>query len=449
MPDVHDADFRVYLLSVLGDAMNRGLYRYLVITFATATALLAAVVGFNAVVDPLGMYVSGVHKPAIYNRVRLLKAYETRRVQPESIVLGTSRVHLGISPNHPGWKNRYQRRYNLAFDGATTKEMYAYLKHADAVGNLRHVMLGLDTYHLTASPASLRPDFDLSILMDERQVLNPVRMLLADLKLLSSYSTMKESIHLLQTDRRQPVWYAPNGQRLGEVYFRRPAENFVTCGPRCYFDEIDKLEVSFKLDWKVPQKKVPTIQSGPPAGQDPITSLGYIEKIIEYCRSNDIELVVFLTPAHVHQLELDAATGNWWSVENGKRKILELLARDARKHNNKDAIALYDFANYNRVTMEPLPARGSHFEMRYYWDSSHFKEVVGDMVLERLLQTGIQAQSQADDFGIKLDAGNIDDMITRLRSRQQEYRRHNASEIAALNNWVADFERKYLAHDGE
>ena len=424
--------------------MSRGLYRYLVITFAFAGILLSVVVVFNANIDPLGMYVSGVYKPAMYNRVRLLKAYEVRRVQPDSIVLGTSRVHLGISPRHPGWAGRYRHRYNLAFDGATTKEMYAYLKHADAAGDLRHVMLGLDTYHLSTTPASLRPDFDASILMDERRVLNPLRMLLADLKLLSSYSTLKESIRLLETGHEQPVWYAPNGQRLGEVYFRRPYENFVTCGPRCYFDEIDRLEVTFKLDWKVPQKKVPSVQSGPPAEPDPITSLGYIEKIVEYCRAEDIELVVFLTPSHVHQLELDAATGNWWSVENGKRKIVELLARDARKHGDKDAIAVYDFANYNRVTMERLPARGSHDEMRYYWDSSHFKEVVGDMILDRLLHTGNQAQQRADDFGIELSAENIDDVIARLGIRQQEYRAHNDTEIKALKRWVAEFEQKYL-----
>jgi len=423
--------------------------RYLVIMLATTLALLAAVVAFNAKVDPLGMYVSGVHKPAMYNRVRLFKAYEARRVHPESIVLGTSRVHLGISPRHPGWASRYERRYNLAFDGATTKEMYAYLKHADATGNLRHVMLGLDTYHLSASPGSVRPDFDASILMDEHHVLNPVRMLLADLKLLSSYSTLKESVRLLESGQDLPVWYAPDGQRLGEVYFRRPTENFVTCGPRCYFDEIDKLEVSFKLGWKVPKKTVPTVQSGPPVEPDSVTSLGYIEKIVEYCRSNDIELVIFLTPSHVHQLELDAATGNWWSVENGKRKIVELLEQDARKHSDRDAIALYDFTNYSSITMERLPAPGSGEEMQYYWDSSHFKDVVGDMVLDRLLHTGAQMQTRADDFGIELDAGNVDDLVSRLKSGQQAYRKNNAAEIAALNSWVADFERNYLAHDLE
>ena len=429
--------------------MIKGLGRYLLVLVAATAASLAAVIVFNAVVDPLGMYASGVSKPAMYHRVRLLKAYEARRVKPESIVLGTSRVHLGISPRHAGWARRYERRYNLAFDGATTKEMYAYLRHADAAGKLRHVMLGLDAYHLSAVPGSVRPGFDASILMDERAALNHVRMLLADLKLLSSYSTLKESVRLLTMDAIEPLWYAPDGQRLGEVYFRRPHENFVTCGPRCYFDEIDKLEVTYKLGWKVPQKTVPTVQSGPPVEPDPVTSFGYIEKIIEYCRSNDIELAIFLTPSHVRQLELDASTGNWWSVENGKRKIVEILAKDARTHSDKAAIALYDFTNYSSITMERLPPAGSKDEMQYYWDSSHFKEVVGDMVLDRLLRTGDQAQGRLDDFGVELGVDNVDDVIARLQSRQQDYRQRNAGEIMELNAWVQDFERTYLAQDGD
>ena len=188
---------------------------------------------------------------------------------------------------------------------------------------------------------------------------------------------------------------------------------------------------------------------GPPVEPDSVTSLGYIGKIIEYCRDNDIELVIFLTPSHVHQLELDAATGNWWSVENGKRKIVELLDQDARKHSDREAIALYDFTNYSSITTEPLPARGSGEEMRYYWDSSHFKDVVGDMVLDRLLNSGEQIQARADDFGIELDGGNVDDVISRLKSGQQAYRKDNAVEIATLNSWVVGFERKYLAHDVE
>ena len=67
--------------------MTKGLGKYLLILSGTTLTLLAAVIAFNALIDPLGMYVSGVNKPAMYHRVRLLKAYESRRVKPEPIVL--------------------------------------------------------------------------------------------------------------------------------------------------------------------------------------------------------------------------------------------------------------------------------------------------------------------------------------------------------------------------
>jgi len=43
---------------------------------------------------------------------------------------------------------------------------------------------------------------------------------------------------------------------------------------------------------------------------------------------------------------------------------------------------LWDFSGYSSVTTEALPASGSHAEMEFYWDSSHFKDIVGDFVLD-------------------------------------------------------------------
>ena len=71
------------------------------------------------------------------------------------------------------------------------------------------------------------------------------------------------------------------------------------------------------------------------------------------------------------------------------------------------------------------------------------------MVLDRLLRTGDQAQGRLDDFGVELGVDNVDDVIARLRSRQQDYRQRNAGEIMELNAWVQDFERTYLAQDGD
>ena len=113
--------------------------RYCLIAGLSAGLLLSCVLAFNTAVDPYGMYrlieVKGfnLHKPAIYHRTRLFKAYDVRRIKPSAIVLGTSRSHVGLRMSHEGWDPTATPRYNLAFDGATTKEMYFYLRHADAI----------------------------------------------------------------------------------------------------------------------------------------------------------------------------------------------------------------------------------------------------------------------------------------------------------------------------
>src|SRR5215471_9633420 len=104
--------------------------RFCVIAASVAVLLLAATIVVNVVVDPFGMYrvieLDGVnsHKPAVYHRVRLVKAYEVRRVRPRGIVLGSSRSHVALRPSHEGWDPAY------------------YLRHAHAVQPLRQVALG-------------------------------------------------------------------------------------------------------------------------------------------------------------------------------------------------------------------------------------------------------------------------------------------------------------------
>ena len=136
---------------------------YLKVAFATVLLTCGAVAATNIVIDPFGAFrlvpMAGVNtaKPAIATRVKLAKAFDIRRICPEALVLGTSRSHIGLRMTHPGWGGQPTRRYNAAFDGATTKEMYAYLRHAHAVGRLREVVLGLDTWQLGSGRQRCEP----------------------------------------------------------------------------------------------------------------------------------------------------------------------------------------------------------------------------------------------------------------------------------------------------
>ncbi len=403
-------------------------------------ALLAALALFNGVMDPFGMFrwvkIEGVnaYKPAIYTRVRLFKAYEVERMRPQSIVLGSSRTHVGIRCSHPGWKALPGPCYNLAFDGATTREMYAYLEHANGVRPLKTVILGLDAYHLSSATSIVRPDFDQEVLFAPGKS-ELRRWIAGDLRILISIDTLQATIEMWRRqDEGVPDWFAPDGQRLGEVFFRRKGEQFVEAGPRAYFDEIDRLEVGFQTEGAGAAPARPGRVS---VASEDESSLAYVQRIVDFCREAGIDLRIFITPTHVHQQEIAAATGAWPSLEEGKRALVRLLAEDSARHPLLPRIPAYDFSGYNTVTEESLPARGSHDEMRYYWDSSHFKSPVGDYVLNRVLGDGRGDDPAPNDFGDYLTVNNIESVIAEQRRRQADYRTRFAEDVFELRSLVA------------
>jgi len=411
--------------------------RFLAAAVATACAVLAAVAVFNGIVDPLGALRlvdrPGFNhsKPGLHTRVRVAKAYDVRRIAPRAIILGTSRSHLGLRPSHEGWSATAVPRYNLAFDGATTKEMYLYLRHANSVAPLEQVVLGIDTYHLSSAPASTRPGFIEDALYPDSGPLSRLRVALADLRLLVSMDTLVLSIETLRAQwHPEPEWFAPNGQRLGEVFFRRPGEVFHDQSPRDYFLAYDRRELGYQLGASNPAAPKLPYAKAAPAPEN--TSFDYLRRIIEYCREHRIDLRIFTTPTHARNLEISAATGAWPFIETGKRRLVALLAEDAAAHTGEKPIPLYDFADYSSVTTEPLPAPGGKQEMANFWDSSHFKAGVGDMVLDRLLGTDSPAHPIPRDFGVRLEAGNVEAHLAAVRQRQAAYRASHQEEAAAL-----------------
>ena len=407
--------------------------RYLVITAATALVVIGAVVTMNALVDPFGMTRAAKHpgwnalKPAVYRRVRLAKAYDVRHDAPRAIVLGTSRSHLGLRMTHPGWSEG--PRYNLAFDGAMTREMFAYLEHAQSVRPLAQVVLGLDTWHLSTRPSGSRPGFDPGLLLDGAGIVPKTRVLVGDLRVLASLDTLFASYDTVRgQDPREPEWLAPDGQRLGELFFRRAGELFHDQSPRAYFESYDREEIG----WRVapPEPPADAVEPTPSAPPDPSqSSLAWIFRIIDFCRDQGIDLRIYLTPMHAHQCEIAARNGEWRDVETAKRALAEHLAADTARHPHATAIPLWDFTGYSSVTTEALPVDGG--EMRYYWDSSHFKEVVGDWVLDRLF--AVAGSSVPGDFGVRLTADSIATSVAAGAQARAAYRRARADELAKLD----------------
>jgi len=326
--------------------------------------------------------------------------------------------------------------YNLAFDGASTKEMYHYLLHAHAVQPLRQVVLGLDTYHATLAPATTRPDFD-AHLLDSPAVLALPSFVRADLKVLTSLDTLRASLETVQSQGdREPEWFAPDGQRLGDVFFRRPGEHFGQIGPRGYFEEIDRLEVGFKRQGQLAANARELAHTARQPVAPSETSLDYVRGIVAFCRAAGIDLRIFIAPEHAHQLEITAAIGESAVLENAKRAVVRVLAEDSAQHPGAPSVPLWDFSGYSSVTTEALPEPGSRAEMRFYWDSSHFKEVVGDLVLDRIFGLSHPRRTVPRDFGVRLTPATVEYALARQRADQLAYRRSNPQDTVWIRSLV-------------
>jgi hypothetical protein len=426
-------------------------WRFTFIAMATAAVVCGSIILCNLKADPYGFYgwtASGANgaKPAIYRRVRLAKAYDLRRIKPLAIVLGTSRSHVGLRMTHPGWGVPHEARYNSAFDGATTKEMYAYLLHAQAIRPLRQVVLGLDTWQLNQFPAGSRPDFDPTLLFEPGRPLRNAGVYAADLGVLISVDTTRASFMQAESGNYQQLqWLAADGQRLGARFFREVETNF-SAAPGAYFRDVDRKEIGYMLDTGSVQI---TSQSkfGPDTSQPMLTSLDYVAKIVRFCREQRIDLRIFLTPAHAHQLEILAEMGGWSRLEQGKRYLVQLLADDAARH-FAQAFPLYDFSGYSSVTTEPVPSPTERREMKFYWDSSHFKERVGDWVLDRVFAINAEGGTPPPDFGVRLIPANLDAELARGRMDQKVYRQGHSDDVALIESLIDDVKTELTGRGG-
>ena len=435
--------------SQLVDTCRRG--RYVTIVTLVTLSLLVAVAGFNAAVDPFGMTMLfqsegfNAHKPAIYTRVRLFKAYEVMRLRPQTLILGTSRSHVGFSCDHEAWAQLEGPCYNLAFDGATSREIFAYLLHAYAERPLKHVLLGLEPYHLAPSVSTTRPDFDPLVLRDPEGNAVP-RWLSGDLRLLISLDTLKASVRTLEAqDTPEPTWFGPDGQRLGEVFFREIDGNFGRLGPRGYFDMTDEREVGYQTEWMVAARHKHAVLRADPPPDPNKTSLSYVRRIVAFCRTHHIDLRIVVTPAHAHQMEIMAASIDWSELERKKRDLVHIVDEENARRPELPPTPIVDFSGYSSITEEQPPALGTWTELRFYWDSSHFKRIVGDYVLDRVYGVSSPARQVPPDFGVRLTAATIEPYLLEQRARQAAYRRRFPDDIATLRRLVA----RALANDQE
>jgi hypothetical protein len=376
------------------------------------TVIAAGVGAVTALVDPYLLFnmprVRGFNqaKPSVETHEREMKAYEVLRAAPKSLVLGTSRVAIGLDTAHAAWPADAQPVYNLGLAGADPYTSYRYLQHVLSQRDLAIIILGLDfEYFLSgtkrAATTPMAFESYLSVSRDGRA--NPGQRwqrLRAMTEGTLSLEALGDSIATVaSTLRGESLDVSPSGN-LSETGFRRETE------------EIGSAPLFARRNiYNIRTYRGRTFSENSVARAPALTDL---EAIVDLCRWRGIQLELFIQPMHADLLETLDLLGTWPAYESWKRAM---VAVSRRRSGEGPAVRLWDFSGYDQFSTENLPPRSDRrAHLRWFWEPTHYSKALGDIVLTRIFggpDTG---------YGVVLTADTIEGHLAHIRERRAWYR---------------------------
>jgi len=402
----------------------------------------------NYLIDPFwafgGPEIAGLNavKPAATHRSRLSKAYSVCRVKPDIIFLGTSRAELLFDPEHPALRKRWKRPYNLAMAGSGIYEIRKLLQHAYFAAGIDAAVLALDFHMFNAFLERTVLSRTVIGYDENRLVLSPkdscTRALLREANvLLFSAAALKES---WRTVRNQdfPIIYRTNGirddARMNRIVLKGQSaqRNGFVGQVRAYMDHV----------WFPKPERRYCFSTGPQGS----SVWDDFRKIVTFAREHGIRLYLVLNPEHVVLQRGIVETGLWPLYEDWRRKLVQILAEDARVHPREEPFPLWDFSGLDDVNTEPLPppmVAASKQHMRFWYEGTHAQVEVGDRMIARIFGYHDPARKPIENFGIRIDDMNIERHLRDLRRAMGRYERDHADII----EWVKTIKKDVPSYE--
>lgn len=347
---------------------------------------------FNVAIDPYNVLnsptFSGINvlKPEQDKQNKLFKAVEVMRFKPKIILLGSSRIVLGLNPEHPSLLNG-NNTYNLGIPGVHVYELRRYLEHVIVnQPNLKQVVIGIDFFMFN--------DFNKNSFQVQENLLEKTAIPLQDLLnivfSLEGFEASKTTIALNRKASDLTPYYL-NGMRDNKKTDesndnKETMKSIFLKGIKRYLNDSNYYK-NYSLN----------------------VSLTEFKKVIDICRDRNIDVKVFISPEHTTQMEAIRVAGLWSVFEEWKRQVSTITP-------------VWDFAEYNKITTESI-----NNEMQYFLDSTHYRKEVGDKILNRVLS--YQQEPESDDFGVLITPENIESHLAKIRANREVWTRSNPDVV--------------------
>jgi len=340
------------------------------------------------------------------------KTYALARYRPTIVYIGNSRTEMGL----PVPPHQDKPVFNAALSGASIGDAARMAHHAAAMGPLDTVVWGIDapSFSLDAGNTDLdgalgapRRDAHLAALgsasaryLAERAWRNAVRGVTVDMT--------RDTLLLL------------GGRLVGEC--RASLALYGQRDPHC----LDGLMAAKGgASTAIPLRMAEFVRGIGPTDDGMAV---FDARVTALCDAGT-RVRLYINPTHALMLD----TLYWAGRSNAVDAWLAALtAMTERLRAQACDVRLVDFSGYNSITTETVPLAGNGAFMRYYWETSHYRDNVGRMILARLTgdRAALRRERVPDDFGVELTAASLPQHLAKQAAARTRYHADHRAECA-------------------
>lgn len=389
---------------------GESLPRYILSIGLATLVVLTGIVATNYVVDPYLIHQWDTERirrpsPAQQKIMPWGKTYAVYHYRPEVVYLGSSRTEIGLAVDSPLFAGK--RVFNLAISGASLGDAANMLRHTSVAQRPETVVWGID-YGWQFRQKSGNTDF-----IDELVAKGPSYPLwrvVQNVRRSASMATTGETAKILAglAEEKCPSLLATYGWKSTQcLEYIMQDEG----GTAKAFEEVLK-------------KREP--QATP---EDVPATIRLLDQVLgEYCGRGTV-FRLYLQPIHA-LAELSYWATHWDELDDWKRELTQTV--EGRRQQGCD-IRLVDFSGFNRITSEEIPQSTGRENMQHYWEQSHYRREVGEMILARLFAEKQPEDSASPDaFGVELTSATIEGHLERSRENRRRYIMEHPRETANM-----------------
>jgi hypothetical protein len=371
---------------------------YLIGTLSLVAATALCVIALCFFVDPYNMYPrhNGANEDQhadLFYHLRLHKPYAMQRLQPEHLIIGSSRS-ARLPPHYLG-----QPSYNASLPGITLLEMRRMVEHAQAIRPLKSLYLGVDYYMFRKGHSALTEHF-------EEQRLLRVNPSLADrfghrfqrledgFRSLFSVDAILDSVATLQRRETSQRRYREDGTWFSDGSAKQPRWLFSALNRQKFKDfttETDALDAT------------------------------EFTRLLQFCRENNIATTVLISPFHGSVMNTVHLAGQWKSYLNWQRMVSKTVIRSAGEQRT------VGLEHNPTIVLEPLNSSSP-----FFYDGVHYTDEAGRQIMACLVDKGCAAALNPEI----LTGDTTAPYLKRVDGLMRSYRRKNPTDYAALLRWL-------------